>query len=375
MTIPIPSNLPGFAATQLGLADPGRCAVKRLTLQPDGSITSSDYDNGYEWWFRLFDAGSDFDRMAHELRRMARLDRVILCMGSPKPGLDLSTPHRRLWARSDPRENTMITVPRAWIAIDVDDAPVPAGLGAPGRYVEGAIYVRDAFLPEEFRGATMIVSPSARTGLRGPALLRARLWFLIDRPHELPVLKRWTRGLKAVVGVGDSAIDQAAQPIYTGRARFVGMADQIPPQLWAVVVRGSKDRVGLVADRYEPKVVEIERKMVATLAVARIESGIGVPSSASGGDWRGFLETTLGDDLGFFEPLTKGIGIAARSGDPDAEIVASTLALLSRRADPSRIAQYDAAWIARSLERFRAMDGRTRARRDAALSSLFGKEA
>ena len=130
MTIPIASNLPGFAATQLGLADAGRCAVKTLTLQPDGSITSSDYDNGFEWWFRLFDAGSDFDRMAHELRRMARLDRVILCMGSPKPGLDLSTPHRRLWARN-PLENTMISVTRAWIAIDVDDATVPARLGDP----------------------------------------------------------------------------------------------------------------------------------------------------------------------------------------------------------------------------------------------------
>jgi hypothetical protein len=346
----IPSSLPGFAATQLGLADAGRCAVKTLTLHPDGSITSSDYDNGFLWWFRLFEAGSDFERMAHELRRMARQERVILCMGSPKPGLDLSVPHRRLWAKKDPADNTMVATPRAWVAIDVDDAPVPPGLGDPPRYVEGAIYIRDVMLPEEFRDRTMIVSPSAHTGLRGAGLLRARMWFLLDRLYELLALKRWTRGLKAVAGVGDSSIAQAAHPIYVGRARFVGMSDPIPPQLRAVVVRGSRDRIGLVADRYDPAIVVRGSKDRVLLVadryeptVVEIECKIGAASAASGDDWRAFLDKTLGGDLSFFEPLTKGLGIAARSSDPDASIIAFTLGLLRKRADTSRIAQYDAA--------------------------------
>jgi hypothetical protein len=139
---------PGFAVTLLGLADAGRCAVKTLTRSVDGSIASSDYDHGFVWWFKSFDAGANFDRMARALRRMAQAPRVILCMGVPKPGLNLAAPHQRLWARDD-CSNTMIAVPRAWLAIDVDDAPVPPGLGNPDRYVEGAIFVRDTMLPEE----------------------------------------------------------------------------------------------------------------------------------------------------------------------------------------------------------------------------------
>ena len=176
-----PDPPPGFAATVLELVDPGRCAVKTVTRQSDGSIVSSDYDNGFKWLFWPFDAGANFDRMARELRRMAQQDRLILCMGAPRFGLDLTIPHRRLWARDlrtrSVNANTMEGAARAWLAIDVDDAGVPRGLGDPGLYVEGATYIRDLVLPEEFRDATMVVSPSARTGLRGPSLLRARLWF------------------------------------------------------------------------------------------------------------------------------------------------------------------------------------------------------
>ena len=353
---------PGFAATVLELVDPGRCAVKTVTRQPDGSIVSSDYDNGFKWRFWPFDANADFDRMARELRRLAQQDRMILCMGSPKFGLDLTIPHRRLWTRNDCRANTIAWTTRAWIAIDVDDANVPRGLGDPGRYVEGATYVRDLVLPEEFRDATMVVSPSARTGLRGPSLLRARMWFLLDQAHELPTLKYWTRGLKASAGVGDSAIVQPGQPIYVGRARFVGMADPIAPKLWAAVARGSKDRVAIVTDRYDPIVVEIERMIGAALL-------------AAGDDWRFFLNQTVGGDLSFFEPLTRGLGIAARSGDADTAIVRFTLALVKRRADKDRLRQYDAAWIAYSLRRFRAMDDLIRGRREAALSELYGDAA
>ena len=356
--MPTSSNLPGFAFTLLSLADGSRCAVKTLTRQPDGTIDSSEYDNGFEWWFKPFNVGADFDKHARLLRRYAQIDRVIMCMGGPKPGIDLGAPHQRLWARDDPRENTMVVVPRAWLPIDVDDPPVPPGLGAPGRYVEGAIHVRDAMLPEEFHGCTMVVSPSARTGLRGPALLRCRMWFLLDRPYDLPILKAWTRGLKAVAGVGDSSVCQAGQPIYTGRAQFVGMGDPIPPQLWAAVVRERTERVALVADRYAPAIVEIDRKLCTA-------------SGAAGDDWRGFLDKTVGGELSFFEPLSKGVGLAARSDDADSEIIQFALSLIRSRADPARISQYDAQWIGRSLKSFRHKDSRCAASRETALKGLF----
>jgi hypothetical protein len=352
------SNLPGFAATLLGLADGDRLAVKTLTRLADGSVASSDYDNGLEWWFKPFDAGADFDRMARSLRALAGAPRVILCMGSPILGLNLEAPHRRLWARPDPSENTMTATDRAWLAIDVDDGLVPPGLGAPGRYVEGAIHIRDAMLPEEFRGVTMIVSPSARTGLRGSSLLRCRMWFLLDREYALAVLKAWTRGLKAVAGVGDSSICTPGQPIYVGRPLFARMCDPISPQLWAAAVRDRKDRVALVANRYAPAVVEIDRKL-------------GAVHLATGDDWRAFLDATVGGDLSFFEPLSKGLGLAARANEPDSVIVNFALSLIKQRADPARISKYDAGWLGRSLRRFRGMDNNASATREAALARLF----
>ena len=100
-----------------------------------------------------------------------------------------------------------------------------------------ATYVRDMVLPEEFFSRTMIVTPSARTGLRGPGLLRGRVWFLLDQPYGLKVLKAWVRGLRAVHGVGDSAICQVGQPIYVGRPRFIGMDD---PDRAALMGRGRR---------------------------------------------------------------------------------------------------------------------------------------
>jgi hypothetical protein len=265
-----PFKPPGFGMTILGLADAGRCAVKTITRQADGTLISTDYDRGYQWFFRPYDAGDDFDRMARTLRALATAPRLIACMGEPKPGLDLKAPHQRLWARDDPSENTMVEAPRAWIAIDVDDTSVPPGLGHPHRYIEGAIFVRDHLLPEEFRGCTMVVSPSARTGLRGPGLLRARLWLLLDRAYPLPVLKLWVRGLRAMHGVGDSAVCQTGQPIYAGRPKFIGMTDPIPPQMWAALVRERKDRVELIADRFTPAVKAIERKLETVAKATRI---------------------------------------------------------------------------------------------------------
>ena len=117
--------------------------------------------------------------------------------------------------------------------------------------------------------------------------------------------------------------------------------------------------MALVVDRYAPAVVEIDRK-------------IGAASIASGDDWRAFLDRTVGGDLSFFEPMTRGLGLAARSNESDGEVIRFTLALIQQRADPARISQYSAEWIGRSLRRFRNKDDRVSVSREAALRRLFG---
>ena len=356
--------LPGFVATQLKLSDKGtdknRCAVKTLTqarrrLDPRRTSTTTAIDGCSS---RSTPAPTSTAWRA-SCGAMARMDRVILCMGAPKPGFDLNVPHRRLWAQSDPLENTMIAVPRAWLPVDVDDAVVPARARRPGAVCRRRDPCARHLLPEEFRGATMVVSPSAHTGLRGPTLLRCRLWFLLDRVHELSALNDWTRGLKTIVGVGDSAIIQAAQPIYVW-PRPVRRNDR-PDPADAVGGGGSRITGSRLAGRRSLR-AESRRRSTTSLVSPRS------PAATTG---RRSSPRRSAAISGSSSRCPRGSGLAARSNDTDDAIIAFTLALLAKRADRGRIAQYDKAWIARTLTRFRAMDGRVQAARAAACAASF----
>ncbi len=354
------SSPPGFAATRLVVQGQGKLATKQIRRGGDGCLEKIDYSEGAKWWRMLPFAAADHGAMAAELEKLATMPRSLLVMGDCVPELDLALKHRRLWAAIDPLENTLRAVPRAWLAIDADDAPVPAPLGDAERLVEGAIHVRDRQLPPEFFNTTMLVSPTSSSGLRGATLFRGRLWFLLDRPIPLGDLRAWAMGVRAMGGPVDPAVMQAGQPIFTARPQFVGMDDPISPHLLATVVNGVRDRVHLNADRYAVKVAEIERQLQSVVA-------------CTGLDWRSFLRRTLGGELSFHEPLKMGLGRAARSSETDEAIIAFTLALLAKRADPARRAQYNAAWIGRTLKSFRAKDGLTRSRLEAARACLFAE--
>src|SRR3954452_12961560 len=135
------SSLPGFAATSLVLR--GQLATKQIRRGSDGSLEKIDYSHGAKWWRMSPFAAADHGAMAVELEKLATMPRSLLVMGDCVPGLDLALEHRRRWAASEPLENTLRAVPRAWLAIDADDAPVPAPLGDAECLVEGAIHVRD----------------------------------------------------------------------------------------------------------------------------------------------------------------------------------------------------------------------------------------
>ena len=226
--VPTSSNLPGFAFTLLSLADGSRCAVKTLTRQPDGTIDSSEYDNGFEWWFKPFNIGADFDKHARLLRRYAQIDRVIMCMGDPKSGIDFNLYHQRLWARTThPRTRWSRSHGHGCRSTSTTRLSLRGSERRDGMSKARSMSATTCFpkIPRLHDGR-VAVGPH---WLARPGAAALPMWFLLDRPYELPALKAWTLGLKAVAGVGDSAVCQAGQPIYTGRARFVGMDDPIPP--------------------------------------------------------------------------------------------------------------------------------------------------
>jgi hypothetical protein len=131
---------------------------------------------------------------------------------------------RRL-VHPDPKtgeQPTLRAVPRAWVALDMDDVPLPEyadvhDLAACGEVALG-------LLPEAFRNATHVIQATAGHGIRAGA--RLRLWFTLTRAITGAELRQWLAAAPI-----DPSVFGAAQPIYTAAPRFVGMGDPLPSRL------------------------------------------------------------------------------------------------------------------------------------------------
>ncbi len=341
------TNLPGYAFTICAVAERGRTAAKTIRRRSDGTLRKREYDNVTFWNLipltpessnanlrkvARYAAGEAGERantaMAVILRTLAGVNDVMIVMGAPRAGYSSKMSSRRLWASALLTEpNTLFAVPRAWLAIDADDVEVPHGYGDGDRLAEAGTYIRDSRLPPEFAGVECVVAASASSGLMGPALARFRLFFLLDQPFELARLRSWGLAAQRADLPIDPSILQPGQPIYTSRPIFESMDDPVPETQWAFVLPGVTERVSLVAERYDAISAMIERKVNAAAAVC-------------GDDWRRLLEATLGGPTGFFAPLSKALGVAARSADSDAEIAAAIGVLLAERADFGRQGRY-----------------------------------
>ena len=351
-----------FAFTLAKSADPGKRAAKKIVGKRDGSRETFAYDRVQHWLFRPAEIGNP-DRLAAFLRQLAARPDLMLVMGAPRQGLDLSQPQLRRWADPDPTRNTLVDVPRAWVAIDVDGYRVPDGWGLAERLADAAAAIRDDALGDGFAGAACVAAATASTGLVGADTAKCRLFFSLNRPHPIADLYRWARGAQIAGLPVDPSVMQAGQPIYTARPLFAGaLTGPVPPALRAIALPGRGDGIALDLNRYDAPAAEAERRTLAS-------------EHACGGDWRRLLADALGGSASFFAPLTCALGLAARTGAAEAEIIAFAQQLLAERADPSRLRQYGPRWCAATIRRFRDRDraveddiGRLRTR-------IFGEHA
>jgi hypothetical protein len=344
-----------FGFTVCESAQPGLIAAKRISpgkTHAYGMIALWRFESVIE---------TSHEAMAERLKALALQPSRMIVMGEPIPGLDLRHPHRRRWAGAGTA--TLCGPDRAWLPLDFDDVPMPKGLGRAERLAEAALFVRDRLLPEEFRDARMVAAPTAGTGRKGDSIARLRLFVALDRPHALAAMKAWANGAPVALELPiDSSVIQVGQPVYTARPVFDGVTDPVPRGLHALVLDGDRDVVRLAVDRFAPKVAAIEAR------VARI-------ARACGSNWRKLLDDTLGGDEGFFVPLTRAVGVAVRAGAAPAEIQEVVAALLARRADAGRRAQYGPSWIDGTIRSFERRDAVTRTACKRALSRLFLNEA
>ncbi len=347
----------GFAFTICTAADAGTLATKKIERRPMGEIVQTDYAKSAYRWYLKPQWEPTLEAMVSRLNVMAAEPASMVVMGEPLPHVDLSVPQVRRWARPNPADNSLAGVPRAWIAIDVDDATVPPPLGQGNNLVAAAIFVRDQLLPEAFSGVRMIATATSSTGRKGDTLARLRLWVLLDRPHPVEVLKQWAKGARASDYPVDPAVMQAGQPIYTARPIFVGMADPVPACMRAVVLPGERERVAL-------DIAEFEVSYAASM------SRVKTATMAAGSDWRSLLAATVGVN-GFCIPLEQGLGAAARAGADMTEAVGFALTLVQERADPDRKAQYTEQWMRAAFRSFQRRDQEGAARIAAAKARIF----
>ncbi len=133
---------------------------------------------------------------------------------------------RRL-SRDDARTGdaaTLREMPRRWVALDLDDLPLPAATDP--RDLAACRAAVAPLLPAAFGAAACLVQATARHAIRPGA--RLRLWFWLSRPVGGTELRLWLRGAPV-----DASIFRCAQPIYTARPLFEAgaAADPLPRRL------------------------------------------------------------------------------------------------------------------------------------------------
>ena len=344
-----------FSFTVCAVAEPGKLAVKTISLTPENKRS---YDKVTYWCFRP----ENYDSCAAlrvRLMNLMQLPYLMIVRGQPRDDLDLGKVHVRRWAGAD---KTLVSVDRAWLAIDLDGVAVPSPYGDADQLGQAAEYIRDRLLPGEFADVQMIACATASTGLVGSTTARLRLFVPLDRPIPDNRLALWAQALRAKTGLPvDPAIYQAGHPIYTGRPQFIdGAVDPVPIDQRVIFLDGLFDAVSLD--------LSVCDEMAGSLfAASHIACASGVPTT----DWRAVMTLCVGGPDGFYEPLTRGLGIASQSGEPDHLIIGFVFGLLEERADPARRAQYGPEWVSAALRGFRRRDVERSHRIEAVRSRLF----
>jgi hypothetical protein len=341
-----------------------RGATKLREMMPDGTIKKSNPSmKEKNWRFRPYECELAHDAIVRFRLDMApKYDWASVC-GAPAPGLDLNLFHRRLNAEKHGPDRTLFDALRWYLVVDIDDLKAPEGsnLGDVRHLGEAARFARDQ-LPPELRDVTVVVAVSSSSVL-DPSRISMHFYFLLSEAVLASTIYLWLKGAKKAGYRIDPRVMLPAQLLLTGRPRFVGCVDPIPPERRAFVLSGKR--------LFVPSIDW--NGFSEHLAKREAEERTAWAAGAAWG-WRAYLNQYLGDgegQLGFFEPLTAALGLAAHLGEPADVVVEEMLAILSAHPDltDKRGGEYTAEWLHAGLRSFRDMD----ARRDALTAEKLGR--
>ena len=318
----------------------GQFATKRFFLDCDDSERVLEYDFVKRWQFHPREF-ADLGHLARLLTALMTNPRACILRGAPTIN-DPAVWQLRQWASDKP---TLRAVARQWVALDIDGVSVPAPLGKAANLAEAAEHVRDRLLPPEFRCVRCVVTATASTGRKGDAVLRCRLWFLLDRAISDAELFRWAQAFRACTDFPlDPAVLQTGQPNYVARPLFGSpLVEPVPEHCRVVVVNGCCDQVALNLNAYAQQQREINRKIAGKVKLA-------------GGGWRAAAAATIGGAQSFYAPILQTIGRGVDQGATDQEIVAVVSKIVNERADPGRRRQYNERWLAKQVRGIKQLD-------------------
>jgi hypothetical protein len=244
--IPSPSNdaeraCPLVRITQL---TPAYHGVPSKVIHENGRI--EDYPKIGEWTWKQITVRAPFD--IFDLVRF-NAGNSILIRGTPQDTTQSITRRKKA---ADNYPTGFTDTPTAWIAFDVDGAPLPSGVNWLTD-AEAAVRSVIACLGEAFRDVTVVWQFTGTHGLQKDASgkkwtgelisnsVRMRLYFLLDRAITCVQAINWVRILKGSLPKLDEAILRQVQPNYILPPHFEGGDDPIPQRVG--IIRGSKDRV------------------------------------------------------------------------------------------------------------------------------------
>jgi hypothetical protein len=155
------------------------------------------------------------------LGKVSQDPRAFVVRGVPAPHANVDRMNRRYLPDPQRGEPDMMAADQRWLCVDLDGIANP-GLSDPD---ERAAYLIEQ-LPPCFWAVGHIVQWSASAGRDGWAMLKAHVWFILDRPAYCKSWRAyWAARMEEGWGPVDHCLYQAVQPHYTADPIFEGVED------------------------------------------------------------------------------------------------------------------------------------------------------
>lgn len=220
----------------------GKAAHKVFQRGEDGKTEVIGYGRPFAFTQRVIDVDPDgawLKALAHE--------RESFCIMGQPHGWPEGERRRRLSSERDGEDPTIVSVPRAWMPIDIDKLwfePI-------SDITDGRGLALETLSEIGLRGAHAVWQLTNSHGIEGK--VRLRLWVWLQRAHELDEMKTWA---KAHIEEGrdlDLTVYRPAQPIYTCDPVFRGVRDPMRGHPRVGRIRGERISLGTRRSRDKKK--------------------------------------------------------------------------------------------------------------------------